>query len=121
MQHALKTCESKLPVTSYIALFHYVNSYEMMLQCWDSTPDKRPSFNTLYMDTSKFIEEIAGYLEMGFNPFSGLNNAVPEEEEEDECTAHSSEADDGDDNDLDPSVTVDIIPPSTDSGDEIPE
>ena len=42
----------------------------MMLQCWELAPDKRPSFKTLYTNTSIFIEGLAGYLEMGFNPFS---------------------------------------------------
>ena len=42
----------------------------MMLQCWELAPENRPPFNTLYMDTSRFIERIAGYLEIGFNPFS---------------------------------------------------
>ena len=55
----------------------------MMLRCWESMPDKRPSFKTLYTDTSKFIEGIAGYLEMGFNPFTaGGESATGTGEEE---------------------------------------
>ena len=42
----------------------------MMLQCWELVPDKRPSFKTLYKYTSNVVEGLAGYLEMGFNPFS---------------------------------------------------
>ena len=43
----------------------------MMLQCWETMPDERPSFKILYKNTSKYIEGIAGYLEIGFNPFAG--------------------------------------------------
>ena len=45
----------------------------MMLQCWEAMPDKRPCFKELYSKTSKYIERIAGYLEIGFNPFAGQN------------------------------------------------
>ena len=51
----------------------------MMLQCWELSPDKRPTFKTLYMDTSKFIEEIAGYLELGFNPFVEQRSTAEED------------------------------------------
>ena len=54
----------------------------MMLQCWESMPDKRPSFKTLYTDTSKLIEGIAGYLEIGFNPFTAGDTATAAGEEE---------------------------------------
>ena len=43
----------------------------MMLQCWEAMPDERPSFKILYKNTSKYIEGIAGYLEIRFNPFAG--------------------------------------------------
>ena len=46
-------------------------SYKMMVQCWEAMPDERPSFKILYKNTSKYIEGIAGYLEIGFNPFAG--------------------------------------------------
>jgi hypothetical protein len=42
----------------------------MILTCWEAVPDKRPSFKTLYNNASKIIEGIAGYLEIGFNPFT---------------------------------------------------
>ena len=54
----------------------------MMLQCWESMPDKRPSFKTLYTDTSKLIEGIAGYLVIGFNPFTAGDTATAAGEEE---------------------------------------
>ena len=42
----------------------------MMLQCWESVPDKRPSFKTLYTNSSTMIEGMTCYLEMQFNPFT---------------------------------------------------
>lgn len=49
----------------------------MMLQCWEFVPDKRPSFKTLYKHTSNFVEGLAGYLEMGFNPFAVVTASEP--------------------------------------------
>ena len=42
----------------------------MMWKCWETSPDDRPTFKELHKNTSKYIEHIAGYLEMGFNPFA---------------------------------------------------
>ena len=42
----------------------------MMFQCWELVPDKRPSFKTLYTNSSTMIEGMAGYLQMHFNPFT---------------------------------------------------
>ena len=33
-------------------------------------PEKRPSFKELRTNTSKYIEHIAGYLDLGFYPFA---------------------------------------------------
>ena len=52
-----------------------VFSYGMMRKCWEKAPDDRPTFKELYTDISKYIECIAGYLEMGFNPFAGGQDA----------------------------------------------
>ena len=46
-------------------------SYIMMKKCWEKVPRDRPTFKELHSNISKFIEHIAGYLDMGFNPFSG--------------------------------------------------
>ena len=35
------------------------------------SPRKRPTFQELHSSISKYIERIAGYLQMGFNPFAG--------------------------------------------------
>ena len=40
------------------------------MQCWKMSPEDRPTFKELYSSVSKFIERIAGYLEIGFNPFT---------------------------------------------------
>ena len=44
----------------------------MMRKCWEMKLDDRPSFMELYKSTSKYIEHIAGYLELGYNPFTGI-------------------------------------------------
>ena len=41
----------------------------MMTKCWEVDPQNRPSFKELHSNISKYIERIAGYLELGFNPF----------------------------------------------------
>ena len=46
----------------------------MMLTCWEAVPDERPSFKTLYNNASKIIGGIAGYLEIGFNPFTAVTS-----------------------------------------------
>ena len=62
-----------------ILFFSPNNSYMMMLNCWEAVPDKRPTFKTLYTNASKIIEGIAGYLEMGFNPFTAKNTTGEDE------------------------------------------
>ena len=42
-----------------------------MIECWGKTPRDRPTFKEIYIKISKYIEHIAGYLDMGFNPFAG--------------------------------------------------
>ena len=42
----------------------------MMKKCWEIMPEDRPTFKELRKNTSKYLEHIAGYLEMGFNPFA---------------------------------------------------
>ena len=60
-----------------------------MRSCWEKVPEDRPTFKELYIQIIKYIEGIAGYLEMGFNPFSaeeGIENAprdIGEEKERD--------------------------------------
>ena len=90
----------------------------MMLECWESAPDKRPSFKTLYRNTSKFIEGLAGYLEVGFNPFVAQTATEPGDEE---TTNERSEDEEGEEGLDKPVVTVKVIPPSVESGGKFPE
>ena len=59
------------------------NSYTMMTKCWEMAPEDRPTFKEIYSNISKYIECMAGYLELGFNPFAagdGVKSAVEREE-----------------------------------------
>ena len=42
----------------------------MMMRCWEGSPNDRPSFSEINEDVSRLIEHVAGYLDMGFNPFT---------------------------------------------------
>ena len=42
----------------------------MMKKCWVKNPEDRPTFKELYTDISIYIERIAGYLQLGYNPFT---------------------------------------------------
>ena len=52
------------------------------MQCWKMSPEDRPTFKELCSSVSKFIERIAGYLEIGFNPFTAAVIGEGEGEEE---------------------------------------
>ena len=84
----------------------------MMLQCWELAPDKRPSFKTLYKNTSKFVEGLAGYLEIGFNPFEA---GTPSEPGKQEATTKRTE---DEREEMQTAITVQAIPPSVESGDQ---
>ena len=80
--------------------------YQIMMQCWEAAPDDRPSFKQLQVTTSKYTERIAGYLEIGYSPFVGIEKVkahlkknVPEDEE------------DG----LESAVSIQVIPSSVDT------
>ena len=40
------------------------------MQCWKMSPEDRPTFKEICLTVSKFIELIASYLEIRFNPFT---------------------------------------------------
>ena len=52
------------------------------MQCWVTAPEDRPTFKELYLTTSNYIEHMAGYLQLGFNPFAERNVGEREEGEE---------------------------------------
>ena len=81
----------------------------MILHCWDIMPENRPTFQDLYANTSKFIEAIAGYLEIGMNPFSGQTTSTNGGDSSEACDMEYGEEDFG------PTVSVNIIPPSPNS------
>ena len=51
-------------------MYFLVSSYEMMLKCWHGIPEQRPTFTELSQIISTFIEHIAGYLDINYNPFA---------------------------------------------------
>ena len=61
------------------------------------SPNDRPHFQELYKSTSKYVEGIAGYLELGFNPFERISD--------EKKTGGEAESD----------VTINVIPPSVDT------
>ena len=92
------------------------HSYEIMMQCWKMSPEDRPTFKEIYSSVSKFIERVAGYLEIGFNPFTG-GGAVEggrEGEEEEGEGEDKIEAEEGDD-EKEASVTTKATVPSVES------
>ena len=62
-----------------------------MGQCWEKVPENRPTFKELYSNISKFIERIAGYLDMGFNPFTGGEAEEGEDMSKDEMELKANE------------------------------
>ena len=69
-----------------------------MKQCWKTTPEDRPTFKELCSTLSKSIERIAGYLQIGYNPFMGdMGNGKKKEkneEKEEEVNEEEEEATD---------------------------
>ena len=67
----------------------------MMINCWEKAPEDRPTFKQLCARLNRHIERVAGYLEMGFNPFSAEEGAgtgqIEEGEEEKEAEDDSAQ------------------------------
>ena len=68
----------------------------MMRHCWEKAPGDRPTFKELHTSLTKYIEHIAGYLELGYNPFSTVEGTksgdVKMRQEEEEAGNESIEA-----------------------------
>jgi serine/threonine protein kinase len=76
--------------------------HQIMMKCWEAAPDDRPSFKELHKATSKYTEHVAGYLELGFNPFAGIEKAE----------THSKENEPKDEEEvLESAVPSQVIPP----------
>ena len=43
-----------------------------MVKCWEYKREDRPTFRHIHTSTASYIERIAGYLEMNYNPFYGM-------------------------------------------------
>lgn len=63
----------------------YINRYGVMRECWEMAPEDRPTFKELYTTISKYVEHMAGYLDMVFNPFTAGGVAESGEGGGDEC------------------------------------
>ena len=63
------------------------------MQCWEKAPESRPTFKELYSNISKYIERVAGYLDIGFNPFTAGGGGGEEGEGEEEADINEEEED----------------------------
>ena len=43
---------------------HFTYRYELMMDCWHSDPQKRPSFSTISSKVDRIMELSAGYLDL---------------------------------------------------------
>ena len=63
MQHVLRQCQPKW--THYLQLFKLSDfRYSLMLKCWDSNPEDRPSFIKIGSSLSKALMIMSGYLDV---------------------------------------------------------
>ena len=78
-----------------------------MMKCWIKAPEDRPTFNELYCTVSQCVESLAGYMQVGFNPFTGNvgeleeegeRKVLKEEDEEEEKEQEEEEEEDEDEN-----------------------
>ena len=73
------------------------------MKCWETEPDSRPSFKELCENTSKYTEHIAGYLQVGFNPFNQMECVETTSTQKNEKDKSES------------AVSIQVIPPSPDT------
>ena len=84
------------------------------MQCWKMSPEDRPTFKEICSNVSKFIERIAGYLEIGFNPFTGGGAEKRGEggEEQGEIQEEGAEDEKVERAEDESTVAINVIPPS---------
>ena len=63
------------------------------MQCWEKALESRPTFKELYSNISKYIERVAGYLDIAFNPFTAGGEGGEEGEGEEEADIKEEEED----------------------------
>ena len=64
-----------------------------MRNCWEMAPEERPTFRRLCLSISKFIEHMADYMQMEYNPFTV--GRVEEEEEQESGEEKKEEEEEG--------------------------
>ena len=91
--------------------------YSIMLKCWNSDPNERPSFSALVNSISGFAEKTAGYLDVSnYNPFeANVSTATPGAENRDDQTEEEHDANIGVPLD-NPPVEINVQCPSEDEG-----
>ena len=50
---------------------YFVSRFDLIAQCWNTSPKERPSFEKLVLEIDTFLENVAGYIE--FSEFCGEN------------------------------------------------
>ena len=82
-------------------------------------PEDRPSFKELYSSVSKSIEREAGYLQFGFNPFTGGGGGGREEVngkgKGGDVGGSEGEDKEGEGEGATSGVAINVIPPSLDT------
>ena len=78
-----------------------------MKKCWEKTPRDRPTFKEIYTNISKYIEHIAGYLDMGFNPFAGSKEST-----DSDTTMGGLEKEEQNEEEMESDIKFQVTPPS---------
>lgn len=83
-------------------IFHCIYRFDLMMQCWEYEPERRPTFTELYAKTASYVERLAGYLELNFcnpNPLVSttttkvtLSVAEPHSGDEEQLSSDDSDA-----------------------------
>ena len=63
-----KIIEHRFKSYNLLIKFHILKRYDLIIQCWNASPEKRPFFEDLVEEIDSLLEGVAGYLE--FSAFS---------------------------------------------------